>query len=78
MLGVGGKLKNWMPMHSKNQKKPSVGVELRAGGDPHRLRSQGGVPLTRGSGLNKKMHRYPVSLTGVLLLGILACLKSEK
>ena len=28
-------LKNWMPMHSKKQKKPSVGVELRAGGDPH-------------------------------------------
>ena len=26
-------LKNWMPKHSK---KPSVGVELRAGGDPHR------------------------------------------
>ena len=26
-------LKNWMPKHSK--KKPSVGVELRAGGDPH-------------------------------------------
>ena len=23
-------------MHSKKQKKPSVGVELRAGGDPHR------------------------------------------
>ena len=30
-------LKNWMPMHSKtNKKKPSVGVELRAGEDPHR------------------------------------------
>ena len=31
-------LKNWMPRHSKKQKKkkPSVGVELRAGGDPHR------------------------------------------
>ena len=28
-------LKNWMPMHSKNKKKPSVWVELRAGGDPH-------------------------------------------
>ena len=26
-------LKNWMPKHSK---KPSVEVELRAGGDPHR------------------------------------------
>ena len=39
-------LKNWMPMHSKKQKKPSVGVELRAGGDPIDLRSQGGVPVT--------------------------------
>ena len=29
-------LKNWMPMHSKKQKKPSVGIELRAGGDFHR------------------------------------------
>ena len=27
------KLKNWMLRHSK---KPSVGVELRAGGDSHR------------------------------------------
>ena len=32
-------LKNWMPMHSK--KKPSVGVELRAGGDPHRSEKPG-------------------------------------
>ena len=42
-----------MPMHSKKQKKPSVGVELRAGGDPIDLRSQGGVPVTWGSGLKK-------------------------
>ena len=28
-------LKNWIPMHSKNTKKPSVVVELRAGGDHH-------------------------------------------
>ena len=34
-------LKNWMPMHSKNKKKPSVGVELRAGGDPHRSQNPG-------------------------------------
>ena len=34
-------LKNWMPMHSKNKKKPSVGVELRAGGDPHRSEKPG-------------------------------------
>ena len=33
-----GKLKNWMPRHSK---KPSVGVELRAGGDPHRSEKPG-------------------------------------
>ena len=31
-------LKNWVPMHSK---KPSVGVELRAGGDPHRSEKAG-------------------------------------
>ena len=24
-----------MPMHSKNKKKPRVGIKLRAGGDPH-------------------------------------------
>ena len=34
-------LKNWMPMHSKNKKKPSVGVELGAGGDPHRSEKPG-------------------------------------
>ena len=28
-------------MHSKNKKKPSVGVELRAGGDPHRSEKPG-------------------------------------
>ena len=28
-------LKNWMPKHTK-KKKPSVRVELRAGGDPHK------------------------------------------
>ena len=31
-------LKDWVPMHSK---KPSVGVELRAGGDPHRSEKAG-------------------------------------
>ena len=31
-------LKNWMPKHSK---KPSVGVELRAGGDLHRSEKPG-------------------------------------
>ena len=28
-------------MHSKNKKKPSVGVELGAGGDPHRSEKPG-------------------------------------
>ena len=41
MLGVVGKLKNWMPMHSKNKQKPSVGIELRGGGDPHRSEKPG-------------------------------------
>ena len=31
-------LENWMPMHSK---KHGVGVELRAGGDPHRSEKPG-------------------------------------
>ena len=37
-------LKNWMPVYSrskKKKKKPSVGVELRAGGDPHRSEKPG-------------------------------------
>ena len=32
------------------------------------LRSQGGVSVTQGSGLKKKMLRHPVSPKGVLLL----------
>ena len=32
-------LKNWIPRRSK--KKPSIGVELRAGGDPHRSEKSG-------------------------------------
>ena len=35
------KLKNWMPMHSKNKKNQSVGAKLRAGGDPHRSEKPG-------------------------------------
>ena len=51
-------LKNWMPMHSKEKKKkPSVGVELRAGGDPHRSEkagwSAGGMRHTKKT---KKKH----------------------
>ena len=30
-----------MPMHSKAKKNHSVGVELRAGGDPHRSEKPG-------------------------------------
>ena len=41
------------------------------------LRSQGGVPVTQGSGL-KKMPRYPVSPTGVLQLVFLTCSKSAR
>ena len=36
-----GELKNWMPMHSKTKKNPSVGVELRVGGDAHRSKKPG-------------------------------------
>ena len=36
------------------KKKPSVGVELRAGGDPNKSEKMGGVPVTQGSGLKKK------------------------
>ena len=32
------------------------------------LRSWGGVPVTQGSGLKKKMPRHPVSPKGVLFL----------
>ena len=36
------KLKNWIPRHSKKKKKkPGVGVELRAGRDPHRSEKPG-------------------------------------
>ena len=34
-------LKNWMPMHSKNKKKPSANVEHRAGGGAHRSEKRG-------------------------------------
>ena len=42
------------------------------------LRNQGGVPVTRGSGLNKKMHRYPVSPMGISLLGFFGLFKVNK
>ena len=34
-------LKNWMPKNSKNKKKTSVGVEVRAGGDLQRSEKPG-------------------------------------
>ena len=42
------------------------------------LRSQGGAPVTRRSGLIKKMHRYPVSPIGISLLGFFGLLKVSK
>ena len=59
-------LKNWMLEHSKNPKKPSVRVELRADGDTCRSEKPG---WSAGDMRQwPKMHRYPVSPKGVLLL----------
>ena len=67
-------LKNWMSSHSK---KPSVGVELRAGGDPHKSEkpgwSAGDMSQWPKIKRKQKMHRHPVSPTGVLLLVFLTC-----
>ena len=54
-----------MPMHSKKPKKPSVEVELRAGGDLHRSEKPG---CSAGDvrQLPKKMYRHPVSPKRVL------------
>ena len=60
-------LKNWMPMHSK-KKKPSVGAELRGAGDPHRSEKLGWSAGDMRQWPNQKMHRHPVSPSGVLLL----------
>ena len=69
--------KNGMPMHSKKQKK--AGVELRAGGDPHRSEKPGwSAGDKRQWTKQKKMHRHPVSPTGVLLLVFLTCSESAK
>ena len=57
-------------MHSKNKKKPSVGVKLRAGGDPHMSEKPGwsaGDMRQWPKQKNKKMRRHPVSPTRVLL-----------
>ena len=59
-------LKNWMPMHSKNKKKPSVGVELRAGGETHRSEKLGWSVGDTRQWPKQKMHRRSVSPSGVL------------
>ena len=72
-------LKNWMPMHSKKQKMPSVGVELRAGRDTHRSEKPGwSVGDMKQWSKQKKMHRYPVSPTGVSLLVFFYLFKVSK
>ena len=42
------------------------------------LRSQGGVPVTQGGGLKKKMPRHLVSPKGVLLIVLLDLFKVSK
>ena len=72
------KIKNWMPKHSK---KPSVRVELRAGGDPTRSEKPGwsaGDMRQWPKKKKKEIHRHPVSVTGVLLSVFLTCSKSAK
>ena len=62
------------------KKKPTVGVELRVGGDPHRSEKPG----WRAGGMRqlnkkkKKKHRYLVSPTGVLLLVFFDLFKVSK
>ena len=52
------------------KKKPSVGVEPRAGGDPNRSEKLGwsAGDMRQLSIKEKKMHRDPVSATEILLL----------
>ena len=52
----------------KKKKKPSVGVELRGAGDPHRSEKLGWSAGDMRQWPNQKMHRHPVSPAGVLLL----------
>ena len=65
-----------MPRHSK--KKPTVEVELRTDGDPHKSEKPEWIAPDMGQWLKKEkkeMHRHPVSPTGVLLLLFLTCSK---
>ena len=59
-------LKNWMSMHSENKKKSSVGVELRAGGDPHRSEMPGWSAGDTRHWPKQKLRRRQVSPMGVL------------
>ena len=68
--------------HSKTKKKPSVRVELRAGGDAHRSEKPGwsatGMWQWPKQKQNKKMLRHQISPMGVLLLVFLTCSESAK
>ena len=64
-----------MPKHSK---KPSAGVELRAGGDPHRSEKPEWSADDMRPWPKKKMNRHPFSPKGVLLLIFLTSSKSAK
>ena len=77
MLKKGDESKNWMRKHSK-AKKPSIGVELRAGGDPHRSEKPGWSVDDMREWSKQKMHRHPISPTGVLLLVFFDLMKVSK
>ena len=62
----------------KNKKKSSVGVELRAGGDPHRSEKPGWSASDMRQWPKQKKHKHPVSPTGVLLLVFLDLFKVSK
>ena len=66
-----------MPKHSK-KKKPSVRVELRAGGGLHRSEKPGWSAGDTGWWPQKKMPRHPVSPKGVLLILLLDLFKVSK
>ena len=48
-------------MHSKQKNKPSVGVEFRAGGDPHRSEKPGWSAGDMRQWPKQKMHSIPYS-----------------
>ena len=60
-------------MHSKQKNKPSVGVEFRAGGDPHRSEKPGWSAGDMRQWPKQKMHRYPVSPRGVSMKNYALC-----